>query len=136
MNRRQPITILLLALLGLCSNCTEESEYTQGVWQRKSDFDGVARSNASSFTIGDKGYVCCGYRGSNKELLKDLWVYDIDGNYWTQLADMPDEATARHSAAAFALNGKGYISTGALKHRPRCVCAATRRTWLPTRCMW
>ena len=119
--KKQSIAILLLAGISLCSSCTEESEYTQGVWQRKSDFDGVARSHASSFTIDDKGYVCCGYRGSNKELLKDLWVYDIEGNYWTQLADMPSEAVARHSAASFALNGKGYITTGALREAPDCL---------------
>ena len=132
--KKQSIAILLLAGISLCSSCTEESEYTQGVWQRKSDFDGVARCNASSFTIDNKGYVCCGYRGSNKELLKDLWVYDIEGNYWTQLADMPDAAVARHSAASFALNGKGYITTGALREAPDCLADTweydpTSNTW-------
>lgn len=102
----------------LCGSCTEDEEYTQGVWQRKSDLDGVARSQASSFTIDNKGYICCGYRGSGKAYLKDLWVYDIDGNYWTQCATMPDEASVRMDAAAFALNGKGYVTTGAIKEEP------------------
>ena len=102
----------------LCGGCMDDDEYTQGVWMRMSDFDGVARSGASSFTIDNKGYVCCGYRGSNKDYLKDLWVYDIAGNYWTQCADMPAEAVGRHKAASFTLNGKGYVTTGAQRGEP------------------
>lgn len=110
--------IVLMALACLPAGCTDDDEYTHGQWIRRSDFDGVARCNASSFTIDGKGYLCCGYRGSNRDLLKDAWAYDIEGNYWTQCADMPDEAQGRHSAAAFALNGKGYVTTGALKDEP------------------
>ena len=102
----------------LCGSCMDDDEYTQGVWRRMSDFDGVARSGASSFTIGNNGYICCGYRGSNKDYLKDLWMYDIAGNYWTQCADMPDEAVGRHKTASFALNGKGYVTTGAQREEP------------------
>ena len=36
---------------------TDDDEYTQGVWMRRSDLDGVARGQAGSFTIGNKGYV-------------------------------------------------------------------------------
>lgn len=109
---------LLLAGVSLLGSCTEDEEYTQGVWERKSDLDGVARSQASSFTIGNKGYLCCGYRGSGKTYLKDLWMYDIEGNYWTQCASMPDEASVRMDATSFALNGKGYVTTGAIKEEP------------------
>ena len=116
--KRLFLGIALLSATLLCGGCMEDDEYTQGVWRRMSDFDGVARSGASSFTIGNKGYLCCGYRGSNKDYLKDLWVYDTDGNYWTQCADMPDEAVGRHKAAAFALNGKGYVTTGAQRDEP------------------
>ena len=104
--------MILLAVGCLAGSCTDDDEYTQGVWMRRSDLDGVARGQASSFTIGNKGYLCCGYRGSNKTYLKDLWEYNMDGDYWTQCADMPDAAPGRHSAASFALNDKGYITTG------------------------
>ena len=33
---------MLVALLSLAA-CTEDTEYTAGVWYRRSDFDGVAR---------------------------------------------------------------------------------------------
>jgi len=107
---------ILLLSLGVFSSCTDDADYTQGVWVRKSDLNGVARAQACSFTIGNKGYVCCGWTG--KKLLKDLWVYDVDGNYWTQCESMPDAALGRIDAAAFALNGKGYVTTGAIKDEP------------------
>ena len=110
--------MILLAVGCLAGSCTDDDEYTQGVWMRRSDLDGVARGQASSFTIGNKGYLCCGYRGSNKTYLKDLWEYNMDGDYWTQCADMPDAAAGRHSAASFTLNDKGYITTGIQKTEP------------------
>ena len=68
---------IVLAVLSVLVSCTEDDEYTQGQWIRRSDFDGVARCGASSFTMDGKGYLCCGYRGSNRDLLKDCWAYDI-----------------------------------------------------------
>lgn len=108
-------TSILIGLLLLCS-CTSDEDYTYGSWVRRSDLDGVARAQACSFTIGDKGYICTGNTG--KKLLKDLWEYDINGNYWTQCASMPDEALERMDATAFAVKGKGYVSTGAIKTEP------------------
>ncbi len=102
---------MLVALLSLAA-CTEDTEYTAGVWYRRSDFDGVARMDASGFTIGHKGYLCGGYRGSKKERLKDLWEYNIDNDWWTQCEDMPDEAIARNAATGFAVGEKGYIVGG------------------------
>lgn len=93
------------------SSCTEDEEYTIGSWKERSDFDGKVRSGAVSFTIGNKGYICTGYSTKNTRL-KDLWSYDIEGNYWTQLADMPEEAQARNAAVGFSIGNKGYVSTG------------------------
>lgn len=102
--------LLSISLLFFVS-CTDDSEsYTYGVWGDRSDFDGLARIGASSFSIGNKGYICGGYTG--KELLKDLWEYDMSGNYWTQCANMPDEASSRFWAVGFAVGSKGYITTG------------------------
>lgn len=101
----------LLGVSFLFISCTDDSDsYTYGVWADRSDFDGKARTTAAGFTIGNKGYVCGGYTG--RDVLKDLWEYDIVGNYWTQRADMPDEATARNSAVGFSVGTKGYITTG------------------------
>lgn len=107
-------------MMGILIGCSDDddTQYTQGEWVRMSDMDGVGRSMACAFTIDQKGYICCGYRGANKALLKDCWAYDINGNYWTQCADMPDEAQGRQSATAFTVNGKGYVTTGAIKDEP------------------
>ncbi|MBD3587822.1 kelch repeat-containing protein [Bacteroides sp. GM023] len=108
MNKLLCMVVVLLSLAA----CTEDTEYTAGVWYRRSDFDGVARNDAAGFTIGNKGYICGGYRGSNKDRLKDCWEYDIDNDWWTQCKDMSEEAIARNAATGFAVGTKGYIATG------------------------
>jgi len=113
---KQLLGFLFLFLCVFCS-CTEEEDYTQGVWIRKSDLNGVARAQACSFTIGNYGYICCGTTGKTT-LQKDVWKYNIEDNYWTQCASLPDGAAARIDAAGFALNGKGYITTGAIRDDP------------------
>lgn len=97
---------LLLAVLPSCKS--DDDDDLIGKWYRVSDFDGLARYAASSFTIGNKGYLVCGY--DNKKCLSDLWVYDIEMDSWTQLASFP--GTARHTAVAFTVNEKGYLGTG------------------------
>lgn len=109
MNVKRTFGIWLACACVLSSCISDDDSYTQGVWTVKSNLDGPARGHACYFTIGNKGYLCCGY-GYNKNL-KDMWIYDIDGNYWEQGADMP--GTERHDAVGFTVNGKGYITTGA-----------------------
>lgn len=76
-----------------------------------SDFDGLARGEASGFTIGNKGYLIGGFNGNrNSTRMSDLWVYDMDMDTWTQLADCP--GSARSGATAFAIEDKGYLGTG------------------------
>ena len=55
MNKLLCMVVVLLSLAA----CTEDTEYTAGVWYRRSDFDGVARNDAAGVTIGNKGYICC-----------------------------------------------------------------------------
>lgn len=102
--------MLFVVLLLLSSCISDDDSYTQGVWKRRSDLDGPTRGYACSFTIGNQGYLFGGY-GSKKNL-KDLWKYDIENDYWVQCASLPAEGMERHDAAAFAINGKGYITTG------------------------
>ena len=100
--------VLCAILFCLCA-CTEDASYTAGVWYRRSDFDGVARTDAAGFTIGNKGYICGGYNGKTTRLA-DTWEYDIDNDWWTQRADMP--GTVRNAATGFPVGNKGYITTG------------------------
>lgn len=109
MTHKKLVTFLLVMLPFIMGACgSDEDEDLIGTWYRVSDFDGLARSDASSFTIGNKGYLVCGYDG--KKRLSDLWEYDMEQDFWTQKASMP--GTARNSAVAFTVNGKGYLGTG------------------------
>lgn len=97
-----------MVIICSCTKSSSDSDDVTGNWVRRSDFEGVARSEASSFVIGDKAYIATGYDGTTR--LKDLWQYDPAQNFWTQKADLP--GVARSSAVGFAINDKGYIGTG------------------------
>jgi len=96
-------------LLFACTRNTDASSDLIGNWINRSDFDGVARSEAISFVVGDTAYIGTGYDGTNR--LNDLWKYDVDNNYWLQRASL-DSSAARNSAVGFSTSTKGYITTG------------------------
>ncbi len=82
------------------------------IWIQKADFMGDARDKASSFSLGNKGYVGLGWDVNNRSKTKDFWEYDPEQDTWTQKADFG--GVARDQAVAFAIEskGKGYIGTG------------------------
>ena len=81
--KHQKILVFLLTMLPViitsCSN-DDEDEDLMGKWHRVSDFDGLARSEATSFTIGNKGYLTGGYDA--RKHLNDLWEYDMEQDSW------------------------------------------------------
>lgn len=91
-----------------CSKSTDSDEDLIGNWKRADDFEGNARGEAVSFTIGDYAYVSTG--STITERFKDLWEYNLSRRYWTQMAELP--GNARNSAVAFAIGAKGYVGTG------------------------
>lgn len=98
----------LSALLHSCTKSSDTDDTTEGNWITRSSFEGVARSEAVAFTIGNKGYIVTGYDGTKR--LKDLWQFDPEYNFWQQKAEFP--GTARNAATGFAIGDKGYIGTG------------------------
>ena len=98
-----------LAVLSL-SACDDDSDDTSviGNYIKQSDFEGVTRSGAVSFCIGNKAYVGLGYDGD--DYLNDFWEYDPDLNFWKQVANFP--GSARTNGVAFASSTKGYVGTG------------------------
>lgn len=109
--KHQKILVFLLTMLPViitsCSN-DDEDEDLMGKWHRVSDFDGLARSEATSFTIGNKGYLTGGYDA--RKHLNDLWEYDMEQDSWTQKATFP--GPPRSAAVAFSVNERGYFGTG------------------------
>lgn len=96
--------LLAIAFVG----CTSDDNTEFGNWIERSVFDGIPRSNAIGFVIGNKGFMGTGYDGD--DYLNDFWQYDLDNNYWEQKANFPGKG--RSSAIGFATDSKGYLGTG------------------------
>jgi len=80
-------------------------------WTEKANFEGESRTNATGFSIGEKGYFGLGNNFGKEFLLyQDFWQYDPNSNKWTQKADFGGEV--RYSAVGFSIKEKGYIGTG------------------------
>ncbi|MEN8119651.1 MAG: kelch repeat-containing protein [Bacteroidota bacterium] len=86
-------------------------------WVQQTDFYGFRRSNAVSFTIGDKAYVGT---GKGHVLLFDWWVFDPaaewDGDNntigWQPIDPPGGTEVGRTGAVAFSMNGRGYFGLG------------------------
>lgn len=103
-----PASIALVLYSCTKSSDSTSAEDTSGNWVKRSEFEGNARTEAASFTIGDTAYIGTGFDGINR--YTDFWAYDPVKNYWIQRAQFP--GVARNSAAGFTIGGKGYIATG------------------------
>lgn len=102
-------TVFILTALFLVScDDDDDDDSVIGNYVKRSDFEGVVRSGAVNFQIGNKAYVGLGYDGD--DYLGDFWEYDPDLNFWKRIADFP--GNPRTNAVAFASDTKGYIGTG------------------------
>jgi N-acetylneuraminic acid mutarotase len=104
-------TGLLFLSCMLFAGCGEDVDAElKGNWIKRSDFEGVPRSNAISFVIGDKAYIGIGYDGD--DYLSDFWAYSPNPQlgFWIQKTPFP--GVARSAAVAFSINGRGYVGTG------------------------
>jgi len=101
-------SILLFLAFGCGNDNGDDEEEVIGNWIELSDFEGVPRSDAVAFCIGNKGYVGTGYDGSDR--LNDFWEYDPQQNNWTRKADFP--GAPRNGAVGFGTDTSGYIGTG------------------------
>jgi N-acetylneuraminic acid mutarotase len=89
-------------------------------WNQKAGIAGAKRAEAATFTIAGKVYLFSG--NNNSSAINDLQVYDPVGDSWTtlrKLTNLSDESyddkyttIVRYNAAAFAMGGKGYVTTG------------------------
>ena len=108
--------VFVAAVLLSCKGTSEEE--LMGDWQKRAGYPWNGLAYASTFVIGDKGYVVGGYNGNNA-LRREVYVFDHTAgagadNYgeWTALNLLPSEIPARYQAVGFSVNGKGYMGTG------------------------
>jgi N-acetylneuraminic acid mutarotase len=99
----------VIAVLPGCTKDTDDDDDLVGNWARRSEFEGYGRTEAVTFTIGNKVYIGGGYDGHD-ERLTDFWEFDEPTGTWIPKAPFP--GTPRNSAVAFSINGKGYVGTG------------------------
>ena len=103
--------LICLGWGGLLIGCnTTTTVSTLGDWTVKSEFEGVARTGASSFVINNIAYMGTGLDNKSQRL-QDFWAYDPAKNAWTQKANYG--GVGRNFGVGFATsNNKGYIGTG------------------------
>ncbi|OQP54356.1 hypothetical protein A4H97_23020 [Niastella yeongjuensis] len=97
-------------------------QYNQAAdsWTQKAGIAGSKRREAATFTINGKVYLISG--NNNGSALNDMQVYDPNADSWTpmrKLTNTSDDSyddsytsIIRYNAAAFVINGKGYLATG------------------------
>lgn len=105
LNRMKNKLQLLLVLLYLIPY----SISAQKVWKKETEFAGLARFGAISFSIDGKGYIGLG-RSDFDNLVHDFWEYDTLTGIWTRKADYPGKG--RLGAFAFSIGSKGYVGGG------------------------
>ena len=90
-------------------------------WTQKSSHGGDKLINAFSFAIDGKGYLGGGM--NNGVLNQEFWEYDPIDDLWVQKNDLREDDSddddndaeytiARTLAAAFVIDGKGYVCLG------------------------
>lgn len=80
-------------------------------WFELPNFMGDARHRATSFSIGNKGYMGLGHINSVVDIsYDDIWEFDPASNVWTQKASFP--LGPIFHATAFVIHAKAYLGTG------------------------
>ncbi|MGN7785663.1 Kelch repeat-containing protein [Niabella sp. 22666] len=100
-----------VAMVWVTGGCSKDSSTTSdllGNWKVSSEFEGIGRTEAVHFTIGDLEYVGLGYNGTDR--LKDFWAFQKSSGTWKRVAEFPGDA--RNSAVAFVVGGVAYVGSG------------------------
>ena len=78
-------------------------------WSVKTNFAGTPRYDATSFVIGNSGFVGLGY-DNTLNYTNDIWQYNAFTDSWTQMTNFA--GTAREGSVAFVLNNEAFVAVG------------------------
>lgn len=104
--------------MGIGSDASDMYRYNpaNNQWVQIASVPGGNRMSAVAFSIGNSGYVGTGELSSTGMASTDFYKYDPPTNSWTPIADVGIDPflgpIPRMEAAAFAVNGRGYVLTG------------------------
>ena len=123
--------------LGVWVNTWYSYSQTQNKWTALAPFPGPARGYAATFTIGGEIYIAGGMNGNNNHGTFDFYKYTPSTNSWRRLADCPATGV-NFASVAFAINGKGYVCTGAFIDSTNGAMTAQNSVWEydPTDSTW
>jgi N-acetylneuraminic acid mutarotase len=82
--------------------------FAQGPWSQRATMPGLARHRIFAFSIGSRGYIGCGWNGT--DMYDDVWEYDPGSNSWAQKASYP--GGPRLCPFSFAIGNYGYVGAG------------------------
>jgi len=98
--------------LGTTLNDFWEYNPATNSWNQIADYPGGIGNGvyfATAFSIGSKGYVCCGKIGA-ANYTDELWEYKPSVDQWTQRASFG--GGDRYQLASFVVNDKAYVGLG------------------------
>jgi N-acetylneuraminic acid mutarotase len=101
---RNTVTAILL----LTGTYTGSTLCAQGTWSQLTDIGGPDRYWATSFALGDRVYIGCGY--DLNTFLHDVWAYDTLTGNWVPRAPYPGDGSLY--VTAFTIGDKGYFFGG------------------------
>lgn len=108
--KRKTKTAKVIVSVDSCQTTETSFEYLTDTWKLiPSELPRDGRWYATSFSIGNKGYICMGI-DQDRNRLKDLWEFDSETQKWTKRADYT--AASRNAAVAFVIDGMAYLGTG------------------------
>ncbi len=70
-------------------------------------YSGIARYNAVSFVLNNKGYLATGTTGG---YASTVWEYDATADQWTRKTDF--EGKVREGALGMTLKNRGFVLAG------------------------
>ena len=81
-------------------------------WTQKANYPdnfGLGIYFATGFSVGSRGYVCCGKKGPNNYSQR-TYEYNPLNNTWVQRTNFP--GGDRYALTSFSIGTKGYVGTG------------------------
>lgn len=107
---RKAKTVKLVISVDSCQSVATTFEYQNDTWRPiAATLPRDGRWYATSFSIGNKGYICMGINQFRNRLL-DLWEFDAETQEWSKKADFI--GSARNASVAFVIDGIVYLGTG------------------------